>query len=58
MNGLGGAVCEVLSEEYPVKVTRMGIRDEFGMSGKWDELMEHYEIDAKAVVKKVKELVK
>lgn len=58
IGGLGSAVCEVLSEEYPVKVTRMGVKDEFGMSGKWDELMKHYEIDAEAIVKKIEELVK
>ena len=36
----------------------MGVKDEFGMSGKWDELMKHYDIDAEAIVKKIEELVK
>ena len=31
--GLGSAVCEVLSEEFPTKVVRLGVNDEFGMSG-------------------------
>ena len=39
IGGLGTAVCEVLSEEYPKKVVRMGIKDEFGTSGKAEELM-------------------
>lgn len=54
--GLGSAVCEVLCEEYfgstsaeMVKVTRMGVKDEFGQSGTCDELMEYYRIDAKAI---------
>ena len=33
IGGLGTAVCEVLSEDYPKKVVRMGIKDEFGTSG-------------------------
>lgn len=49
IGGLGTAVCEVLSEEYPTKVIRMGIKDEFGQSGKWNELMEHYGITSKNI---------
>ena len=55
IGGLGSAVCEVLSENYPVKVTRLGINDEFGMSGKWDELMEYYGITSENIVKSVLE---
>ena len=29
IGGLGTAVCEVLSEEYPCKVTRLGVKDTF-----------------------------
>ena len=36
IGGLGSAVCEVLAEEYPCKVIRMGIKDCFGKSGKAD----------------------
>ena len=53
IGGLGSAVCEVLSEEYPVKVERMGINDCFGRSGKAEELMTYYKIDAEAIVNKV-----
>ena len=49
IGGLGTAVCEVLSEEYPTKVIRMGIKDEFGQSGKWNELMEHYGTTSKNI---------
>lgn len=53
IGGLGSAVCEVLSEEYPVKVERMGIPDTFGRSGKAEELMRYYKIDSMAIVNKV-----
>ena len=53
IGGLGSAVCEVLSEEYPVKVEKMGILDSFGRSGKAEELMTYYRIDSSAIVNKV-----
>ena len=53
IGGLGTAVCEVLSEECPVKVERMGIPDCFGRSGKADELLKYYKIDSSAIVNKV-----
>ena len=53
IGGLGSAVCEVLSEEYPTKVERMGVPDTFGRSGKADELMRYYRIDSNAIVNKV-----
>ncbi len=54
IGGLGSSICEVLSEEYPTKVTRMGIQDIFGTSGKWHELLEKYELTANDIIKKVK----
>lgn len=51
IGGLGSSVCEVLSEEYPCKVTRLGIKDTFGKSGSAVELMNYFEIDAEAIVK-------
>ena len=51
--GLGSAVCEVLSEEYPTKVIRMGIKDTFGESGKGEELMQHFNITAEDIINKV-----
>ncbi len=53
IGGLGSAVCEVLSEEYPIKVERMGIKDTFGKSGKADELLKYFKIDSNAIVEKV-----
>lgn len=54
IGGLGTAVCEVLSEEYPKKVVRMGIKDEFGTSGKAEELMKHFKITSKYIVEEIK----
>ncbi len=53
--GLGSIVCEVLAEEYPCKVERMGINDCFGKSGKPEELMHAFGIDAEAIYQKIKE---
>ena len=58
IGGLGGAIEDVLCEEYPKKLIKMGIKDVFGESGKAGELMHKYEIDSEAIVKKVIELVK
>ncbi len=54
IGGLGSAVCEVLSEEYPTKVTRMGIRDTFGTSGPAEELIKYFKIDAKSIIEEIK----
>jgi len=57
IGGLGGAVCEYLSETNPKKVGRVGVHDMFGQSGTPEELMAHYGLDQAAIVKKVKEVV-
>ena len=53
IGGLGSAICEVLSEEYPTKVTRLGINDSFGKSGKAEELMKYFGIDAESIIKAI-----
>lgn len=52
IGGLGSAISEVLTEEYPVKLERMGIQDRFGKSGKAEELMEYFGITSKSIVEK------
>ena len=54
IGGLGSSVCEVLSENYPVKVERMGIKDSFGKSGKAESLMTYFEIDTNSIINKVR----
>lgn len=48
--GLGSAIAEVLTEEYPKKLVRLGVKDTFGKSGKAEELMEYFRITAKDIV--------
>ena len=55
IGGLGSAVCEVLAENYPTKVYRMGIKDVFGKSGKAEDLLKYFKIDKSAIVKAVTE---
>lgn len=53
IGGLGSSVCEVLSEEYPCKVIRMGIKDTFGKSGNAEKLMEYFKITKNNIVKEI-----
>lgn len=51
IGGLGSAVSEVLTQKYPIKLTRLGIKDTFGKSGNAEKLMEYFEIDKNAIIK-------
>ena len=57
IGGLGGAVCEALSEEYPVPVVRLGVEDTFGKSGPALELLKIYGLDAEHIAEKAKKAV-
>lgn len=57
IGGLGSAVCEVLCENYPVPVKRVGVMDTFGESGKPAELLKEYGLTAEAIVSAVKEVI-
>jgi transketolase len=57
IGGLGSAVCEVLSEEYPVPVKRIGIEDKFGKSGKPNELLKLYGLTPEDIVIKAKNVM-
>lgn len=57
IGGLGSIIADVLSEEHPAKLVKMGVKDRFGESGKATVLMEKFEIDSTAIVKKVEELM-
>ncbi|NLB36737.1 MAG: transketolase family protein [Clostridiales bacterium] len=54
IGGLGGAVADVLSEEYPVPVLKVGVEDEFGKSGPAVELLHIYRLDAEHIIEKAK----
>ena len=58
IGGLGGAVCETLSENAPVPVLRVGVEDRFGMSGKVPELLNEYGLTAENIADKARAAVK
>ncbi len=51
--GMGSAVAEVLAKEYPVPMEFIGVHDQFGQSGKPEELIEHYGMGVSAIKKAV-----
>lgn len=55
LGGLGGAVAEFLSLNCPVPVVRHGVEDQFGRSGKAEEVLEAYGLSPEGIAKKVKE---
>ena len=55
--GLGGAIAELLGEELPVPMKRIGIKDRFGESGKPEELLEHFGLTAKHIAMAAHELM-
>ncbi|MDY3845679.1 MAG: transketolase family protein [Eubacteriales bacterium] len=58
IGGLGSAVSEVIVENCPVPMRRVGVEDKFGRSGKVPELLEMYGITAENIAKKAVEAVK
>ena len=52
IGGLGSAISEVLTSKYPAKLERIGINDEFGKSGKAEELIKFYGLSAEKIVEK------
>jgi transketolase len=57
INGLGSAVAEVLAENIPVPLERVGCMDEFGEVGPEDYLRERFELTADSIVKKVRRVI-
>lgn len=47
--GLGGAIAELLVEDYPAPMKRLGMQDRYGESGEGEELMKHFGLDAKHI---------
>ncbi|MBE7041285.1 MAG: transketolase family protein [Clostridia bacterium] len=58
IGGLGSAVAEVLCENLPVPMRRVGTQDKFGKSGKPAILLEEYGLTAKNIAENVKEVIK
>lgn len=55
IGGLGSAVCDVLCENAPAPVYKIGMRDKFGESGPAVELLHKYQLDAEGIYAQVKE---
>lgn len=53
IGGLGSAVAEIVSENHPVPVLRIGVEDRFGQSGSGVELLHAYGLDSESIAKKI-----
>lgn len=56
--GLGAAVAETLTSEYPVPIKRVGVQNKFGQSGPPDELMKLYNLKSTDIIKAAKESIR
>lgn len=54
--GMGSAVAECLAQNHPTKISFIGVKDKFGQSGTPEELIEHYGMGVKDIIKAVKDL--
>lgn len=55
--GLGSSAAEVLSEQYPIPMKRVGIEDCFGESGSYSVLLEKYGISTKNIITQIKKIL-
>ncbi|MEK9158739.1 MAG: transketolase C-terminal domain-containing protein [Patescibacteria group bacterium] len=55
--GLGGAVAELLAQNYPVPMEMIGVQDAFGESGEAEELLAKYHLKAKDIVVAIKKVL-
>lgn len=53
IGGLGSAVCDALSENYPVPVLKIGVNDVYGRSGSAMELLRAYELDSESLARRI-----
>ncbi len=56
--GLGSAISEVLSENSPVPMEFVGVKDKFGQSGTPEQLIEHYNLDSESIIEAVSKVLK
>ena len=55
--GLASAVDEVVAENHPAKVLRVGVRNRYGQSGEPEELLDEYELSVKDIVRACKKVL-
>jgi len=58
VGGLGGAIAEVLGENYPCIMKRIGLQDKYAESGKPDELYKKYGLDADSIAEETMKIVR
>ena len=58
MGGMGSAVAEVITQDYPVYMEFVGVQNKFGQSGTPDELVEYYGMGVESIKKAVKKVLK
>ena len=55
--GLGGAVAELMGENLPTAMARVGMRDRFGESGEPEELIKYFGLDGEGIAKAAQKLL-
>ena len=55
--GLGGLVAETLAEEHPVPIAYVGMRDRYGTSGTWEELLEYFSLTPAAIAQAARDVI-
>ena len=58
VGGLGSAVADIIGENHPVPLERVGVRDRFGTSGSADELLVEYGLDATSIAAKARTAIR
>ena len=58
IGGLGGAISECLSKDFPIPVENVGVQDKYGQSGKPEELMKLMALTVGDIVKSAKKAIK
>jgi transketolase len=58
IGGLGSAISEYLSEIYPIKIHKIGMKDQFGKSGTWSGLLDYFGLRSKNIIEAAKSILK
>ncbi|MFZ7134500.1 MAG: transketolase family protein [Eubacteriales bacterium] len=57
IGGLGGAVAETLSENYPIKIKRIGINDQFAESARYELLLDKYGLSMDTIISEIENMI-
>jgi transketolase len=57
LNGLGSAVAEIIVENRPVPMERIGLRDTFAESGEYEELLEKYGLNTRHIAEAARKVM-